>query len=58
MTDNFTTHVLLPKVLPQSQARLEAMNKGLAALRASGEYQRLLEFTECKVGLAMPNLPK
>ena len=58
MTDNFTTHLLLPKVLPQSQARLEAMNKGLAALRASGEYQRLLEFTECKVGLAVPNMPK
>jgi polar amino acid transport system substrate-binding protein len=58
ITDNFTTHLLLPKVLPQSPARLEAMNKGLAALRASGEYRRLLEFTECKVGLALPNIPK
>lgn len=58
ITDNFTTHLMLPKVLPQSQARVEAMNKGLAALRASGEYRRLLEFTECKVGLAMPNMPR
>ncbi|WP_374562353.1 substrate-binding periplasmic protein [Ideonella sp.] len=58
MTSNFTTHLMLPKALPQSPARLEAMNKGLAALRASGEYRRLLEFTECKVGLAMPVMPK
>lgn len=47
---------MLPKALPQSAARLEAVNKGLAQLRASGEYRRLLEPPECKAGLAVPNL--
>lgn len=56
ITENFTTHLMLPKALPQSAARLEAMNKGLAQLRASGEYRRLLEPPECKAGLAVPNL--
>jgi polar amino acid transport system substrate-binding protein len=58
ITENFTTHVMLPKALPQSAARLEVMNKGLAALRASGEYRRLLETGDCKAGLAAPNFPK
>lgn len=58
ITENFTTHLMLPKALPQSAARLEAMNKGLAALRASGEYRRLLDPPECKAGLAVPNLPR
>ena len=58
ITENFTTHLMLPRALPQSAARLEVFNKGLAALRASGEYRRLLETNECKAGLAAPNLPK
>lgn len=58
ITENFTTHLMLPKALPQSAARLDAMNKGLAALRASGEYRRLLDPPECKAGLAVPNLPR
>jgi len=58
ITENFTTHVMLPKALPQSAARREVVNKGLAALRASGEYRRLLETGDCKAELAAPALPK
>jgi polar amino acid transport system substrate-binding protein len=58
MTENFSTHLMLPKTLPQSASRLEAFNKGLATLKASGEYRRLLESTECAAGLAMPQKPR
>jgi polar amino acid transport system substrate-binding protein len=58
ITENFTTHVMLPKALPQSAARLEVVNRGLAALRASGEYRRLVETADCKASLAAPNSPK
>lgn len=54
MTENFSTHLMLPKALPQSAARLAAFDKGLAALRASGEYRRMLESTDCGAGLAVP----
>jgi polar amino acid transport system substrate-binding protein len=43
MTDSFTTHVLFPPTKAQSRALLDAFNRGLRALRASGEYPRLIK---------------
>ena len=36
-------HLLLPKVLPQSQSRLALFNEGLFALKKSDEYQAILQ---------------
>jgi polar amino acid transport system substrate-binding protein len=41
LNDRFTTHVLFPPVRPGSEALRAAFNRGLAQLRASGEYQRM-----------------
>ncbi len=54
ITENFTTHLMLPKTRPDSAARLALFNRGLAKLRASGEYGKLLAASECKAGLARP----
>lgn len=43
MTDSFTTHVLFPPTKAQSRALLDAFNRGLRALRASGEYPKLIK---------------
>ncbi|AKJ29630.1 substrate-binding periplasmic protein [Caldimonas brevitalea] len=47
MTLQFTTHLLLPTVLPKSETRREAFDNGLKALRASGEYARLRAVVTC-----------
>jgi polar amino acid transport system substrate-binding protein len=39
--EGFSTHVLFPPHRPESAARREAFNRGLALLRASGEYLKL-----------------
>jgi polar amino acid transport system substrate-binding protein len=54
MTENFSTHLMLPRQRPESAQRLVVFNRGLAKLRSSGEYQKLLESSECKAGLARP----
>lgn len=54
ITENFTTHLMLPRQRPESAQRLALFNRGLARLRSSGEYRKLIEGTECKAGLAMP----
>lgn len=42
ITESFSTHVLFPPGRAQSPALLEAFNRGLRALRSSGEYARLV----------------
>lgn len=58
ITENFTTHLMLPRQKPESVQRLASFNRGLAMLRSSGEYRKLLEAGECKAGLAQPTLGK
>lgn len=50
MTESFSTHLMLPRVLPQSPARIQRFNTGLRKLRASGEYARLLAQVSCPKG--------
>ncbi|WXL26140.1 transporter substrate-binding domain-containing protein [Ectopseudomonas mendocina] len=38
-----TLHLVIPKSLPNAQQLMSEFNQGLAALHASGEYQRLLD---------------
>ncbi len=52
MTPNFTTHLMLPRSLAQSAERMAAFNRGLAQLRRSGEYGRLLNQVSCPAGFA------
>lgn len=48
LNDRFTTHLILPRdAAGRSQKLLEAFNRGLAALRASPEYGRLLRAVDC-----------
>lgn len=47
MTESFTTHVMMTRVLPESAARIAAFNLGLKKLRASGEYGKLLAQVRC-----------
>ncbi|GAA0750667.1 transporter substrate-binding domain-containing protein [Ideonella azotifigens] len=54
ITNQFTTHLMLPRQLPGSVALLADFNRGLAALHASGDYQRLLGDVPCQAGLAQP----
>jgi polar amino acid transport system substrate-binding protein len=41
LNDQFTTHVLFPPALADSEALRTAFNRGLAQLRASGEHRRM-----------------
>lgn len=43
MTESFTTHVLFPPARAQSKTLLDAFNRGLRTLRASGEYARMIK---------------
>ncbi|WP_173122981.1 transporter substrate-binding domain-containing protein [Pseudaquabacterium terrae] len=52
ITEVFTTHLMLSKRLPDSAARMQRFNRGLAQLRSSGQYQRLVGSIECRAGLA------
>ncbi|MBA4342495.1 MAG: hypothetical protein C0423_10120 [Methylibium sp.] len=47
LTDSFTTHLMLPPQLPASRPLLEAFNRGLASLKASGEHARILASVRC-----------
>lgn len=50
MTDSFTSHVLLPRALPESAARLADFNAGLKKLRATTEYTNLVSQVKCPLG--------
>ena len=50
MMDNFTSHVLLPRSLPESANRTADFNAGLKKLKASPEYARLLAQVKCPSG--------
>lgn len=58
ITENFTSHLMLSKQRPDSATRMALFNQGLARLRSTGEYQKLLASSECKAGLALPASPK
>lgn len=58
ITENFTSHLMLSKQRPDSAARMAVFNQGLARLRSTGEYQKLLASSECKAGLALAASPK
>lgn len=50
MTDTFTSHVLLPRALPDSAARAADFNAGLKKLKATPEYARLVSQVKCPSG--------
>lgn len=50
MTDTFTSHVLLPRSLAQSESRLADFNAGLKKLKASPEYAKILAQVTCPSG--------
>lgn len=52
LTDSFTTHMILPPQLPRSLGLLSDFNRGLKALRDSGEHARLLQTVQCPPGWA------
>lgn len=52
MSRHFTSHLMLSRSLPQSSARMQAFNQGLAKLRKSGEYTQMLQSLPCAAGLA------
>ncbi|MCV2368405.1 substrate-binding periplasmic protein [Roseateles oligotrophus] len=47
LTDAFTTHLILPPQRPRSAGLLADFNRGLKALRDSGEHARLLQTVQC-----------
>ncbi|CAN5722276.1 transporter substrate-binding domain-containing protein [soil metagenome] len=50
MTEMFTTHLLMPRSLSSSAAKIQSFNSGLKKLRTSGEYQKLLSQVSCPKG--------
>ena len=50
LTDQFTTHLLLPRRLAGSAGLLADFNRGLQRLKASGEHARLLKGVSCPRG--------
>lgn len=50
LTDQFTTHLLLPRARPGSPALLADFNRGLQQLKASGEHATLLQGVTCPRG--------
>ncbi|MFN4238792.1 MAG: substrate-binding periplasmic protein [Vogesella sp.] len=50
LTDQFTTHLLLPLSRPGSAGLLADFNRGLQQLKASGEHARLLRGVSCPSG--------
>lgn len=57
LTPNFTTHLMLSQNLPASAERMQAFNRGLRALRQSGEYRRLTSSPTCTAKLDAPGMP-
>lgn len=47
MTESFTTHLMMSRVLPESATRINSFNAGLKKLRASGEYEHLMAQVNC-----------
>lgn len=57
ITETFTSHLMLSKLRPDSAERMQRFNRGLAQLRSSGQYQKLVGGIECRAGLAKAALP-
>ncbi|MCV2360418.1 MULTISPECIES: substrate-binding periplasmic protein [Roseateles] len=57
LTDSFSTHLILPPQQPRSAALLADFNRGLKALRDSGEHARLLQTVQCPPSWANSALP-
>ena len=49
---DFTTHLMMSEKLPESARRMEAFNRGLKALRQSGDYGKILQQQPCAADLA------
>ncbi len=47
MTESFTTHLMMSRILPASAARIAAFNLGLKKLKSSGEYDKILGQVSC-----------
>ena len=54
---DFTTHVMMSEKLPDSARRMEAFNRGLKALRQSGEYAKILQQQPCTADMAQSQSP-
>lgn len=52
-----TLHLVIPRTLPDAQWLMDEFNLGLAALHASGEYQRLVEDYFRQINELEPSLP-
>ena len=52
-----TLHLVIPRTLPEAQWLMDEFNLGLAALHASGEYQRLVEGFLRQINELEPSLP-
>ncbi len=50
MTDAFTTHLMLPRTRIESEARMKDFNRGLAQLKATSAYPKLLSQVSCPTG--------
>lgn len=57
LTDSFSTHLILPPQQPRSAGLLSDFNRGLKALRDSGEHGRLLQTVQCPPSWAGSALP-
>jgi polar amino acid transport system substrate-binding protein len=57
LTDTFTTHLILPPQQPRSAGLLADFNRGLKALRESGEHARLLQTVQCPASWVSSALP-
>ncbi len=57
LTDSFTTHLILPPQQSRSAGLLSDFNRGLKALRDSGEHARLLQTVQCPPSWANSALP-
>ncbi len=55
LTNQFTTHLMLSKKIPESAERMKAFNLGLAQLKKSKDYAAMLRYPECS--LALPAKP-
>ncbi|QDQ26819.1 amino acid ABC transporter substrate-binding protein [Chitinimonas arctica] len=53
MTDQFTTHLMLSRKLPDSFALVTAFNAGLKKIQASGEHAKLLSQVRCPTAWAV-----
>lgn len=49
---NFTTHMMMSEKRPESAQRMKDFNRGLEALRRSGEYGEILQQQPCAADLA------